>query len=312
MYPKAAPVTGNLIFSSYYAPRGRQRLYQLGRDLSQRYLLPSDLLIGVIGAEGSGKSTLVKALFPGLELTNDDGGVNLRQNPLFSFSEKDFFSGHTFHLDYRYERAFRQPVEVCDAIHRALEANRRVIVEHFDLLFPALGYNAQVLFGLGEEVIVARPTVFGPHPDNLKRVADRTIKFRLMAHTAEDITSLILERDYNYKNPVLHSDVKHGFVISFPEEPAIDIGELEAKVRDVIERDLPVVTEDESHIRLGEEVLFCTGTRTHVKSTGKIRDFRLLKEYRYDPIGRQHLLVGVVGDTEEAGLEGIMGIPEGA
>ncbi|MEW6711373.1 MAG: hypothetical protein AB1403_16230, partial [Candidatus Riflebacteria bacterium] len=58
-----------LIYSVYYAPRGRPRLYTLAGQLAGRYLTPDDLLIGIIGAEGSGKSTLIKGLFPGLELT---------------------------------------------------------------------------------------------------------------------------------------------------------------------------------------------------------------------------------------------------
>ncbi|MCP4297972.1 MAG: hypothetical protein GY786_20480, partial [Proteobacteria bacterium] len=72
------PLRENLIYSTYYAPRGRKRLYSLGNLLSQRYISPNDQLIGVIGSEGAGKSTLIKALFPGLELTNDDDGVNVR------------------------------------------------------------------------------------------------------------------------------------------------------------------------------------------------------------------------------------------
>jgi hypothetical protein len=81
-----------LIYSAYYAPRGRQRLYMLAGELSNRYIYPNDLLIGIIGAEGSGKSTLIKGLFPGLELTNDDEGVNLRpMPPSFSGSERKFW-----------------------------------------------------------------------------------------------------------------------------------------------------------------------------------------------------------------------------
>jgi hypothetical protein len=66
-----------LIFAVYYAPpRGRIRLYRLGRELAERHLLPPELLVGIIGAEGAGKSTLIRGIFPGLELTNDDEGVN--------------------------------------------------------------------------------------------------------------------------------------------------------------------------------------------------------------------------------------------
>ena len=54
-----------LIYATYYAPRGRNRLYLVAAELSQKYLTPTDLVIGVLGAEGSGKSTLIKGLFPG-------------------------------------------------------------------------------------------------------------------------------------------------------------------------------------------------------------------------------------------------------
>ncbi len=114
------------------------RLYKLGKELAQRYLAPSDLLIAIIGNAGAGKSTLIKGLFPGLELTNDDSGVNVKSTPLFTFSEDDFFSGHTFHIDYLYEKAFHQRYEIVDAINRAIDNNRRVVVEHFDLLYPYL------------------------------------------------------------------------------------------------------------------------------------------------------------------------------
>lgn len=310
MYRRPEPVKEDLIFSIYYAPRGRKRLYDLGRELAQRYLAPSDLLIGILGEAGSGKSTLIKGLFPGMELTNDDSGVNLKSTPLFTFSEDDFFSGHTFHIDYKYETAFHQQYEIIDAINRAVDNNRRVIVEHFDLVYPLLGYNAQILFGIGEEVIVARPTVFGPDPESIRKVVHKTIRYRLMAHSAEDITSMVLERDYHYKNPILHSDVKHGFVISFPERSDISIPELEEKILDIIARDIPICPAGENHIMIGSERVYCTGVRTHVKKSSEILEFHFKREYIYDPINKQYLLVGVVGKKEDAGFEDILSIPD--
>ena len=294
-----------LIYSTYYAPRGRLRLYLLGGELARRYLYPTDLLIGIIGAEGSGKSTLIKGLFPGLELTNDDDGVNIQPAPIYSFHPEDYFAPHTFHIDVRYELAFKQKFEIAQAISEVVSHGRRVIVEHFDLIYETLGYNAQIIFGIGEEVIVTRPTVFGPFPKRIKDVVDRTIKFRLMAHSAEDLTSYVLARDYHYTPPILHSDVKHGFVISFPEKPRISIPELEVRVKDIILQDIPISIAGEDRIRFGEDEIYCTGTRTHVKSTGQIENFRLLKEYRYVPITREYLLVGIVGRKEIVGFEEI-------
>ena len=299
-----------LIYATYYAPRGRQRLYLLGAELAHRYLLPSDLLVGIIGAEGSGKSTLIRGLFPGLELTNDDDGVNVRPAQLYGFSSDDYFAPHTFHIDVRYERAFKQNWQLAEAITAAVSHGRRVVVEHFDLIHEALGYNAQIIFGIGEEVIVARPSVFGPFPDAIKAVVDRTVRYRLMAHTAEDLTGFVLQRDYNYRIPVHHSDVKHGFVISFQEKPAIDLAHLEARVQELIAADLPVEITGEDRISFGADAIPCTGTRTHVKRTGEIERFHLLKEFHYHPITREHMLVGIVGSAEPAGYEEISSVPE--
>ena len=70
------------ILSSYYAPRGHNRMYALGMQLAQMYLSPNDKLIGIIGEAGSGKSAIIRGMFPGLELTNDDNGVYVRPLPL--------------------------------------------------------------------------------------------------------------------------------------------------------------------------------------------------------------------------------------
>jgi hypothetical protein len=294
-----------LMYAAYYAPRGRQRLYMVASELGQRYLYPTDLLVGVIGAEGAGKSTLIKGLFPGLELTNDDDGVNLRPTPIYGFSPEDYFAPHTFHVDVRYESAFKQRYEIIAAINNAVSHGRRVVVEHFDRIYDALGYNAQILFGVGEEIIVARPNVFGPFPAAIKAVVEKTIKYRLMAHSAEDITSFVLERDYRHRFPVHHSDVKHGFVINFQSKPEIDLAELEAKVKDIIRQDVPIQPAGENHISVGEHVIPCTGTRTHVQRSGEIENFRLVKHFSYHPIFREYLLVGIVGPHERAGYEDI-------
>ena len=82
------------IISTYFAPRGHARMYALGMQLMQMYLSPFDRLIGIIGEAGSGKSALIRGMFPGLELTNDDNGVYVRPLPLLDqgFS---LFAPHT-------------------------------------------------------------------------------------------------------------------------------------------------------------------------------------------------------------------------
>lgn len=301
------PSQENLICSVYYAPRGRRRLYLIAHELAERYLYSSDHLVAIIGPAGSGKSTFIRGLFPGLELTNDDRGVNLRNNPLFSFDQNDFFSGHTFHVDVRYASAFHQKHEIAEAISNALHRKRRVVVEHFDEIYNALGINAQIIFGIGEEIIVSRPSVFGPGPQAIRAVVEKSMNFRRMAHSAEDIVSMILLQDYGYERPRLHSDLRRGFVIRFMEKPQISIPELEAKTLDIINADVPITTAAEvDRIHIGKNDIYCTGSRMHVSSTGKIENLRLLPDYIYEPMAEEYLLVGKVGKQQPAGFDIIM------
>ena len=291
------------IISSYYAPRGHKRMYDLGQYIAQMYLSPSDKLIGVIGDAGSGKSALIRGMFPGLELTNDDNGVYVRPLPLLDQdSGFAFFSPHTYHLDIRFENGFTQMTVLADAIAEALNNGKRVIVEHFDLVYPLLGANANILIGVGEQVLVCRPTLFGPEPDAIKKEVYQTIHYRLMAHTAEDLCEMYME-EFD-RNRCGHDDVKHGFAIYFPEtKPDFDILELEKKVKEVIAQKLPIAYVDESHISVGDRVHTCSGPRTHVSNTSQVENFHLLPHFMYDRFKRRYLLVGCVGDGAEEILQ---------
>ena len=291
-----------LIQAQYHAPRGKKRLYSLSHVLAQRYLMPSDQLIGIIGCEGSGKSTLIRGLFPGLELTNDDDGINVRRAPIYDFAEDDHFCGHTFHIDIRFESAFHQLYEIADAINRAIKCGKRVVVEHFNLIYNHLGYNAQIIFALGEDLRVYRPTIFGPSPLDIYEEMEKNTKYRLMAHSAEDITCSLLSTEYDLDLPALHSDVKHGFVIGFGQKPDFDIMELEAKVKAIIAADIPIKPSESSHIEIGERRIYCTGKRVHVKRSGEIENFRLVKKLFYDPILKEYLLVGLAGKEDVSGF----------
>lgn len=290
--------------ANYMAPFGRRRLYDLGKELSQRYLHATDLLIGVIGAEGAGKSTLIRGLFPGLELTNDDEGLNSKGAPLFSFSEDDFYASHTFHIDARFENAFHQKPEIAEAVSRAVANGRRVIVEHFDFIYKALGHNAQVLFSISDEVSVFRPTVFGPSPVEIASQATKKIKYRLMAHSAEDITIQILNREYGLK-PDAHSNVRHGFVVGFKERPTFSITNLEKQVLEVIKRDVAINPLEGRFIEIDGEKIQCTGKRIHVPSSRRIENFRLMKRFKYDPLSQEHFIVGLVGKEYISGLSSL-------
>lgn len=285
----------HLMQAVYFAPRGKKRLLFLGSNLQQRYLSPEDKLIGFLGDAGAGKSLLIRGMFPGLELTNDDNGINVRPLPLLEDAERDHFRFHTYHVDVRFESAFTQPWRLAEAVKKALSNERRVIIEHFDLIYPLLEINAELLIGVGEEVIVTRPTVFGPEPQSIVEIVFKSIKYRRMAHSAEDITSMILE-EMGLEKPEVHSDIKHGFVLELPGKPDIDLDLVEERVKKIIEADLPISCCDEDHIRLGETLYPCTGPRIHIKRTSEIKNFRLLKEFRFDPIQKLYTIAGVVGE----------------
>ncbi|HHW30730.1 MAG TPA: alanine-tRNA synthetase second additional domain-containing protein [Clostridiaceae bacterium] len=299
----ATPIHETLMYAVYFAPRGKKRLLGLGNQLAQRHLSALDKLIGFIGDAGAGKSLLIKGMFPGLELTNDDEGINVRPLPLLKNLDKGFFSSHTYHVDVRFESAFTQMHVLVDAIKRAIEQDKRVIVEHFDIIYPHLGLNAEVLIGIGEEVIVTRPNIFGPQPKDIADIVYKSIKYRRMAHTAEDLTCKILEEKFGFPHAQNHSDVKHGFVLEFSEKPEIDLELLERLVKKYIEDEVDISFMDENHIRIGENEKFhCTGPRIHVRNTGEIINFRLLKEFKYDPISRQYALVGLVGSEKSVDI----------
>ena len=291
------------ILSSYYAPRGAHRMYSLGKQLAQMYLSPNDKLIGIIGEAGSGKSALIRGMFPGLELTNDDNGVYVRPLPILELDQGfAFFSPHTYHLDIRFENGFTQMSVLAEAISEALDMGKRVIVEHFDLVYPHLGANANLLIGIGEQVLISRPTIFGPEPEELKEVVYESLHYRLMAHSAEDICEMFIDEfDVDRCG---HDDVRHGFAIYFPDtKPSFDIAEVERKVNEIIAQDVPITYVDDSHISVGDNVQPCDGPRFHVKRTGQIENFRLMNHFIYDRFKNRYLLVGCVGEKSEELLQ---------
>lgn len=283
-----------LVKAAYYAPRGRQRLMHLGMLISQRYLRAEDLLIGIMGDAGAGKSLIIRGMFPGLVLTNDDDGVNVRPLPVLEDAQNEFFRTHTYHLDVRFEMAFTPLWELADAVKRAVSAGRRVVVEHFELLYPLLNVNAEMLIGIGEEVVVTVPTLFGPFPSEIAEQAYKSLVYRKMAHSAEDLTSIVFEQ-MGFEPPTFHSDVRRGFVVEFTRKPEIELAEVERRVLEFIDQDLPISFFNEGTIMIGQEKLECSGPRIHMSSTGKIEGFRLEKNFHYSPITKTFLLAGRVG-----------------
>jgi hypothetical protein len=293
------------LYTVFFAPRGFERMADLGMQIAQQYLSPFDKLIGMVGLAGSGKSMMIKGMFPGLELVNDDDGVNVRPLPLLGVGEEEtgFYGAHTYHLDINFEAAFTQMHVLAQAILDAVNLGKRVIVEHFDLIYPFLGRNAHLLIGIGEEVIITRPTLFGPEPQDIADIVFKSLPFRKMTHSAEDLCEYVM-RKHGMTEPFLHSDVRHGFIFSFQKKPEIPLNleEVEGEVNDMIAKDIPISFQNDTHIRIGEESWLCHGPRMHVRSTGEIKKFTLNKEYLVEPITERFLLVGVVGDQGQQNL----------
>ena len=237
-------------------------------------------------------------MFPGLELSNHDHGMSPGKimqirDPISSMEE-----AATFHMDMRFQTAFTQMHEIVTFVRTALVKRRRLIIEHFDLLYPYLDMNAEILVGIGEEIIIARPTVFGPTPKDIYDVVYPSAKYRKMAHTAEDITMLVIMKEYGMPRNWETTDVRKGFVMSFANNPNVSPAELTAlenRVKEIIAADLPVSYLNEEYIKIGEDNIKCAGPRIHVRSTGEVENFRLMKEIFHDTMRGEYLLVGLVG-----------------
>lgn len=283
--------------SVYFAPRGKDRLMLLGNSIAHRYLLSNDILIALIGDAGAGKSLLIKGMFPGLILTNDDEGINTRPLPVLSDYREGKFNSHTYHVDIRFENAFTQSWQLAEAVEKAVRKGRRVVVEHFDLIEKHLNISPELLIGIGEEVIVTRPGVFGPFSAEIAKIVYKSIKYRRMTHTAEDLTAMAIEKR-GYLRPPIHSDVKNGFVFQFREKPDFSIEQIENEVKAMVDENLKVSYHDDEHIIIGGTKYPCTGPRIHVRRTGNLEGFRLLAEFIIDPKTGYHLLVGLVGNED--------------
>ena len=168
-------------------------------------------------------------------------------------------------------------------------------------IYPLLGVNANLLIGVGEQIVITRPNLFGPLPQELCDIVYPSLAYRLMAHSAEDLCEYAMTQEQMLA--CSHGDIRHGFVLEFNEhQPDIDIPTLEARVNELIRQDLPIDYYDESHILLGGAQHYCTGPRTHVRSTGRIIGFRLLDHFIYDHFHKTYMLVGCVGDDSEENI----------
>ncbi len=277
-----------------------------GAQIAQMYLSPFDQIVGIIGESGSGKRVLIKGMFPGLELTNDDEGVNVRPLPIMNLEDEGFFKPHTYHMDVRFELGFHQMHELAAAVIHAVNSGRRVIIEHFDLIYESLGRNADLLIGIGEELIVTRPSYFGPEPEQVSNIVFESVIYRKMAHTTEDLCEYCLQRQGVFR--YTHGDVRHGFILSFGEHPKIDMQTLEADIRTLINQNIPISYADDNHILIGDKLHYCTAPRMHVDNTSEIPSFRLHPELIRDSITGAYMLIGIVGFGNDVELVDINSI----
>lgn len=284
------------IYSLYFAPRGRERLLFLGDQIGRRHLHFGDKLIGIIGDAGSGKSSLIRGMFPGLELTNDDDRLDTHKIMQVRDLEENFANATTFHLDMRFQMAFTQMHEIVTFVQNALEHQRRVIVEHFNLLFPALEQHADVMVGIGEEIIVVRPTIFGPLPQNIYDTVHTSLLYRKMAHTVEDLTIQLLQNEFHIDHKIFFSsDIRNGFLLRFTEAPQLDIIKLATRIEQRLAENLSISYADESHIMIGDTLASCSGPRLHIRNTSEVRDFLLHPELIRDHTTDTYCLIGTFG-----------------
>ena len=289
------------IYSLYFAPRGRERLLFLGDQIGRRHLQFTDKLIGILGDAGSGKSSLIKGMFPGLELTNDDDRLDAKKIMRVRDAEEEFNNAATFHLDMRFQIAFTQMHEVVDFVNRALQRERRVIVEHFNLLFPALQHPADLMVGIGEEILVTRPTVFGPLPQDVYQLVHTSLKYRKMAHTVEDVAIQLLKEEFHIDRDLFFSsDIKNGFLLRFTQKIDLDFDALAERIRSRLDEHLQVRYLDESHIMIGDSVTPCAGPRLHVRNTSEVEGFSLVRKFVRDEKTGTYCLVGILHHPEES------------
>ncbi|HJC64434.1 MAG TPA: alanine-tRNA synthetase second additional domain-containing protein [Candidatus Blautia merdavium] len=285
------------LYNFFFAPRGNLRMMELGMKITQMYLNPFDRIIGIIGAQDSGKSMLIKGMFPGIQTVDEDDEFEILNMPLLNAEDVGFYTPRTFHVDVRAARKYVPLETIAQAVLDVTASKKRVIVEYFELLYPVLKRNADLLIGIGEEVLVTRPSLFGPLPDNIADIVFHSLIYRKMAHSAEDLFTYCV-RDIE-RPEYSRADIKHGFVIQYKDKPSFDLEEIEGKIKDLIARDLPIVPYDEEHIKIGDEIIHCTGPLMHVESTGKIENFALVKEFYYEPRFNYYIVAGTVGHKEK-------------
>ena len=115
------------LYNFFFAPRGNRRVMELGRKITQMYLNPFDKIIGIIGAKDSGKSMLIKGMFPGIQMVESDDEFDILNMPLLNAEDVGFYTPRTFHVDVRSARKYVSLEEIAKAVHNVIGMNKRVI-----------------------------------------------------------------------------------------------------------------------------------------------------------------------------------------
>lgn len=291
------------VFSQYFAPSDKNSLLFLGEQISQRHMYYGDKLIGIVGDAGSGKSSLIKGMFPGLELSNDDDTLNSRKIMQVRDLFDDVYEAATYHVDTRFQMAFTQMHEIVMFVQHVLAKGRRVVIEHFDLLYPYLGINADLIVGIGEEIIVTRPNMFGPLPQSIYEIVSKSLHYRKMAHTVEDITILVLMDEFGITDDMFfNADMRNGFVLKFFEEIEIDFDKLYKKVREILDKNLIINYYDENNILIGDRRVPCKGPRIHIRNTSEVKEFCFIKKLIKDHKTNTYCLIGSFTDNPDVDI----------
>ena len=199
-------------------------------------------------------------MFPGLELTNDDNGVNVRPLPLLEQDRENlFFVPHTYHVI----SALKPASLSCRCWPTPLwrrSAGQAGDRGAFRYDLPLFTSNADLLLGIGEKSSYPA-NLFGPDPKEIYQQVSKSLAMRQMAHTAEDLCEKFMPPKELAR--CKHDDVRHGFILAFDNEPPdIDLAWLEERVKESIAADLPVCYLDEEHITIDGQPHPCTGPRT--------------------------------------------------
>lgn len=88
----------------------------LGEQIAHTHLSYTDRLVGLIGDSGSGKSSLIRGIFPGLELANDDDMLSPPGKDWAQIREsvETLREASTYHIDMRFQTAFTQMYEIVE------------------------------------------------------------------------------------------------------------------------------------------------------------------------------------------------------